>query len=76
MKNKLLKYILFLFCSIGILFMVSCQTSRNQTHRCTRYQKVKIRHTPNWNYTTSQRTTYYIKKNAARKSHDSKRIKR
>lgn len=61
---------------MAIFAFGACQTTRNQTHRATRYQKVRTRHTPKWNATTSQSTTYYIKKHSFRKSHDIKRIKR
>ena len=76
MKKRLQKYIFIVFCVVGVLCLVSCQTSRSQTHGKTKYQRVRTRHTPKWNSTTSQSTTYYIRKNSTRKSHDSKRIKR
>ena len=75
-KKKYWKYVVFLFCALLTLTFVSCQSSRNQVHKSSRYQKVRTRHTPKWNATTSQTTTYYIKKNSTRKSHDSKKIKR
>lgn len=34
------------------------------------YNKKRTRHQPKWNATTSQTTTYYIKKNNARKRHN------
>lgn len=76
MKNKCLKYIVFLFCASVLLSLSSCQSSRNQTHKSTKYSKVRTRHQPHWNATTSQNTTYYIKKHSTRKSHDKKKIKR
>lgn len=76
MRKRGLKYIAFLLLSILTVTFVSCQSSRNQVHKPSRYQKTRTRHTPKWNATTSQRTTYYIKKNSTRKSHDSKRKKR
>ena len=75
MRNRLLKHIFCLICFVGVLFSASCQTSRNQTHKSSRYQTSRTRHTPNWNASTSQRTTYYIKKNSTRKNHGRKTIK-
>lgn len=63
-----------LITAIVVLFC-ACQTNRNQTHRPSKYQKVKVRHTPWKNASTSQNTTYYIKKHSTRKSHDGTTIK-
>ena len=70
MRNKLFKHIFCLFCFMGMLFSVCCQTNGNQTHRSSKYQTTRVRHTPRWNATTSQNTTYYLRKNSTRKSHD------
>jgi hypothetical protein len=75
-KNKYFRYIVLLFCVTLAVTFVSCQSSRNQTHRSSKYHKVRTKHQPHWNATTSQSTTYYIKKNSTRKSHDSKKVKR
>ena len=75
-NNKYLKYVVFLFCSVLLLVLGSCETSRTQTHSATQYQRVRTRHQPHWNATTSQSTTYYIKKHSTRKSHDSEKRKR
>jgi len=74
--KKYRKLVVFLFCAALMLVFGSCQSSRNQVHRSSNYQKVHVRYQPHWNATTSQSTTYYIKKNSTRKSHDSKKIKR
>ena len=68
MRDRLLKYIFYVFCSVGILLFGSCQTTRNQTHKSKKYHTLRTRHTPHWNATTSQNTTYYIKKNSTRKN--------
>ena len=75
-KKKYIRYIVLLFCVALAVTFVSCQTSKNQTHKSGKYQKVRTRHTPHWNSSTTQSTTYYIKKNSTRKSHDSKKVKR
>jgi hypothetical protein len=75
-KKKYLRYIVLLFCVALMVTFVSCQSSKNQVHKPSKYQKVRTKHQPHWNATTSQSTTYYIKKNSTRKSHDSKKIKR
>lgn len=75
-KKKYLKFVVFLFCAAMMLMFGSCQSSQNTVHKASKYQKTRTRHTPKWNSTTSQSTTYYIKKNSTRKSHDSKKIKR
>ena len=73
MKNSFLKYIFCLFCFFGLLVSVYSQTSRNHTHYKSKYQKVRTRHTPNWNASTSQHTTYYIRKNFKRNYNDVKK---
>jgi len=75
-NKKYWKFVVFLFCAVLIFTFGACQSSRNQVHKPSKYQKTRTRHTPKWNATTSQSTTYYIKKNSTRKSHDSKKIKR
>lgn len=75
-KKKYFRYIVLLFCVALTVLFVSCQTSKNQTHKPNNYHKVRTKHQPHWNATTSQSTTYYIKKNSTRKSHDSKKVKR
>ena len=75
-NKKYWKPVVFLFCVALTLTLGSCQSSRNQVHKSSSYQKVRTRHQPHWNATTSQSTTYYIKKNSTRKGHDGKRIKR
>ena len=74
-KKRYLRGFLFVFCAIVLLSLNACQSSRNQIHAPSKYKKVRTRHTPKWNATTSQSTTYYIKKNATRKSHDGKTMK-
>jgi len=76
MKNKCLKYIAFSFFVLVLLCFSACQTSRNQTKRSTKYTRVKTRYQPHWNSTTSQSTTYYIKKHSTKKNHNSKKLKR
>lgn len=75
-KRKYLRYIVLLFCSVLMFTLGACQSSKKTTHNPSKYQRVRTKHQPHWNATTSQSTTYYIKKNSTRKSHDSKRIKR
>lgn len=75
-KKKYFRYIVLLLCVALTGLFVSCQTSKNQTHKSSKYQKTRTRHTPKWNSTTSQNTTYYIKKHSTRKGHDIKRVKR
>ena len=75
MKNKCLKYIAFSFFVLVLLCFSACQTSRN-TQRSTKYTKVKTRYQPHWNSTTSQSTTYYIKKHSTKNNHNSKKLKR
>ena len=70
MRNKLFKHIFCLFCFMGVLMSAYCQTDRTQTHKSSKYQTTRVRHTPNWNATTSQNTTYYLRKNSTRKSHN------
>lgn len=67
-----LKYICCLLCFLVVVTTASCQTARTQTHGKSKYQRVRTRHTPNWNASTSQNTTYYIKRNFKRHSHDVK----
>ena len=75
-KRKYIRYIVLLFCTVLMFALASCQSSHNTPHHSSKYQKVRTKHQPNWNATTSQSTTYYIKKNSTRKSHDSKKVKR
>lgn len=76
MKNKCLKYIAFSFFVLVLLCFSACQTSRNYNQSSTRYTKVKTRYQPHWNSTTSQSTTYYIKKHSTKKNHNQKKLKR
>ena len=73
MKNRFLKYIFCLFCFLGVMVSAFCQTSRTQTHNRSKYQKMRTRHTPGWNASTSQHTTYYIRKNFKRHNYDVKK---
>lgn len=75
-NKKYYKFIVFLFFAVVVILFGSCQSTSNTTHKPSKYQKVRTRHQPHWNATTSQSTTYYIKKNSSRKSHDGKKIKR
>lgn len=75
MENKLLKYICYLICAVGVLLFGSCQTTKNQTHSSKKYHTLRTRYNPHWNAATSQNTTYYIKKNSTRKSHNGKTMK-
>ena len=75
-KKKYWKFVVFLFCAVMTLAFGSCQSSRNQVHKSTKYQKTRTRYNPKWNSSSSQSSTYYIKKHSTRKSHDSKKIKR
>ena len=74
--KKYWKFVVFLFVAALTLTFCSCQSSQNTVHKASKYQKTRTRHTPKWNSTTSQSTTYYIKKHSTRKSHNSKKIKR
>lgn len=75
-KKRYYRFIVLLFCAVIALAFGSCQSSKNTAYKPAKYQKVRTRHQPHWNATTSQSTTYYIKKNSSRKGHDSKKIKR
>ncbi len=48
----------------------SCSSSRNNTKTTAAYSKKKTRYQPNWNHTTSQTTTYHIRKHSTRKRHN------
>lgn len=74
-KRRYWKYVVFLFCAVLMFGMGACQTAKNQPRKSSKYQRVRTRHTPKWNATTSQTTTYYIKKHSTRKSHDGKKLK-
>lgn len=74
-KNRYLKSVVLFLCTMLVLSLCACNSSRNHVHKSTRYQKVRTNHTPKRNATTSQNTTYYIKKHSTRKSHDGKTIK-
>lgn len=76
MKNKCLKYIAFSFCVLALLCFSSCQTTRNNPQRSEKYSKVNTRYQPHWNSTTSQSTTYYIRKHNTKKNHNKKKLKR
>lgn len=75
-KRKYIRYFVLLFCTVLTFSLVSCKSSSTTSHKPSKYNKVRTKHQPHWNATTSQNTTYYIKKHSTRKSHDSKRIKR
>lgn len=75
-KRKYISGIVFTFFALAMMTLTSCQSTKNTAHRSTRYNKVRTKHQPHWNATTSQSTTYYIKKNSTRKSHDTQKIKR
>ena len=74
--KKYIKYILLTFCTVLMFGLGGCQSSKSTTHSSSKYHRVRTKHQPHWNATTSQSTTYYIKKNSTRKSHDSKKVKR
>ena len=75
-KRNYLRYIVLLFCTVLMFVLGACQSSKKTTHTASKYHRTRTKHQPHWNATTSQSTTYYIKKHSTRKSHDSKRIKR
>lgn len=72
-KRNHIRYIVFLFCSVMLIAFCSCKTSNRASHSSARYQKVRTRHQPHWNATTSQTTTYHIKKHFKRNSKDRKK---
>lgn len=57
-------------CALFLVSFSSCSTARSNTKYKAAYSKKRTRHQPKWNATTSQTTTYYIKKNNARKRHN------
>lgn len=60
-----------LLCVFAIGFAAtSCSTSKRSTYRTSSYSKKRTRHQPRWNATTSQTTTYYIRKHSTRKRHN------
>lgn len=75
-KRRYYRFIVLLFCAVIVLVFGSCQSSKKTAYKPAKYQRVRTKHQPHWNATTSQSTTYYIKKHSTRKSHDSKKIKR
>lgn len=75
-KGKYINYIVLLFCTVLMFALGSCKSSKSTAHTPTKYHRVRTKHQPHWNATTSPNTTYYIKKHSTRKSHDSKKVKR
>lgn len=68
-KKRFLLYIVIAFFSVLLTAsFTSCATSSHGTKSSTSYSKKRVRHQPNWNYTTSQTTTYHIRKHNTRKS--------
>ncbi len=67
-KRFLLHIIIVLFCVAFALSFTSCSTSKSGTKSPSSYSKKRTRHQPNWNATTSQTTTYHIRKHNSRKS--------
>jgi hypothetical protein len=72
-KRKYIRYIVFLFCSVLVMALCSCQTSKRTSHSSARYQKERYKHQPHWNATTSQSTIYHIKKHFKRHPRDRKK---
>lgn len=48
----------------------SCSTSQGSSKSKVEYSKKRTRHQPKWNSTTSQTTTYHIRKHNTRRSHN------
>ncbi len=62
-NRRYFRVVLFvLFLCVTALTVPSCNSSKGSTHRPTRYSKNRTKYNPHWNSTTSQHTTYYIKK--------------
>lgn len=69
-KKTFSNIILVFVCAILMASLSSCSTSKKETKSTATYQKKRTRHQPNWNHTTSQTTTYYIRKHNTHKSHN------
>ncbi len=69
-KSRVHHLMLMLLCATVLAFIApSCSTSKSNTKKKTSYSKQRTRQ-PRWNATTSQTTTYYIKKKAPRKRYN------
>lgn len=67
-KFSVSRLVTVLLCTLAIgLAAASCGTSKTSTYRNSSYSKQRTRHQPRWNATTSQTTTYYIRKHSTRK---------
>jgi ABC-type oligopeptide transport system substrate-binding subunit len=69
-KKNFFHIIVIFLCVVCLCALSSCGSSRNNTKSTVSYSKKRTRHQPNWNHTTSQTTTYYIKKHNTHKSHN------
>ncbi|MDY6347136.1 MAG: hypothetical protein SPL42_01710 [Bacteroidales bacterium] len=61
LKKHKTRTLLLALCATAIL-AVSCQTARNGSQRSAKYSKQRTRYKSHWNSSSSQSTTYYIKK--------------
>lgn len=61
-RNTLYKLLILIVICAVTLFGASCKSTSKTPHGAKRYSKQRTRYTHNWNASTSQRTTYYIKK--------------
>ncbi len=69
MGRKSFFYIILTFlCVMFLGSFSSCSTTQSETKAKASYSKKRTRHQPKWNYTTSQTTTYHIRKHNTRKS--------
>lgn len=69
-KKSFLYIITVILCVVFMASFSSCSTSQGSTKSKVEYSKKRTRHQPKWNATTSQTTTYHIRKHNTRRSHN------
>ncbi len=60
--------IIAFLCAVFLASFVSCGTVQRQSKPAAQYSKKRTRYQPNWNHTTSQNTTYHIRRHNTRRS--------
>ena len=69
-KSSFFYIIITFLCVVFLASFSSCSTSQDSSKSKVEYSKKRTRHQPKWNATTSQTTTYHIRKHNTRRSHN------
>lgn len=69
-KSSFFYIIITILCVVFLASFSSCSTTQGSSKSKTEYSKKRTRHQPKWNATTSQTTTYHIRKHNTRRSHN------